>query len=234
MKKKKQLFCEVKTVKLKKLSVMALCVFLLTLAFAGVVNAAPEETQDVYYLEYGGLKIDIKAPVKAYAGDNITVTVKTETVVSQIYIKYINIDIYGVMNDTNKIYLDQITHLTNSSLSSYEAQYNVAIPADISPGLTYGIISCEWELMGSPQKIPPSGFALTYIQNIELEQLQAKYEELNATYQSSLQNYTKLESGLEGELGSTRNLLYIFVATTVVASITVIVLLMRKPKRVWT
>ena len=219
--------------KLKKLSVMALCVFLLTLAFSGIGKAAPEETQDVYYLEYGGLKIDIKAPVKAYAGESITVTVKTEAVISQIYIKYINIDIYGVMNATNKIYLDQITHLANSSLSSYEAQYNVTIPADISPGLTYGIISCEWELMGSPQKIPSSGFALTYIQNIELEQLQAKYEELNATYQSSLQNYTNLESGLEGELGSTRNLLYIFVATTVVASITVIVLLMRKPKRVW-
>jgi hypothetical protein len=213
-------------VKLKKLSVMALCVFLLTLAFSGIGKAAPEETQDVYYLEYGGLKIDIKAPVKAYAGESITVTVKTEAVISQIYIKYINIDLYGIINATNKIYLDQITHLANSSLSSYEAQYNVTIPNNISPGLTYGIISCEWELMGSPQKIPPSGFALTYIQNIELEQLQAKYDELNATY-------TELESDLEGEVGSTRNLLYVFVATTVVASITVIVLLMRKPKRVW-
>jgi hypothetical protein len=232
MKKKKQLFCEVKSMKLK-LSVMALCVLLLTLVVSGVVNAAPEETQDVYYLEYGGLKIDIKAPVQAYAGENITVTVKTEAVISQIYIKYINIDLYGIVNATNKIYLDQITLLTNSSLSSYEAQYNVTIPANISPGLTYGIISCEWELMGSPQKIPPSGFALTYIQNVELEQLQTKYEELNATYQASLQNYTEMESDLAGELGSTRNLLYIFVATTVVASITVIVLLMRKPKRVW-
>jgi hypothetical protein len=232
MKKKKQLFCEVKSMKLK-LSVMALCVLLLTLVVSGVVNAAPEETQDVYYLEYGGLKIDIKAPVQAYAGENITVTVKTEAVISQIYIKYINIDLYGIVNATNKIYLDQITLLTNSSLSSYEAQYNVTIPANISPGLTYGIISCEWELMGSPQKIPPSGFALTYIQNVELEQLQTKYEELNATYQASLQNYTEMESDLAGELGSTRNLLYIFVATTVVASITVIVLLIRKPKRVW-
>jgi hypothetical protein len=87
--------------------------------------------------------------------------------------------------------------------------------------------------MGSHQTITPSGFALTYIQNIELEQLRAEYNELNATYYDSLQNYTTLESDLSVELGSTRNLMYIFVATTVVASITVIVLLMRKPKKVW-
>jgi len=87
--------------------------------------------------------------------------------------------------------------------------------------------------MGSPQRILPSGFALTYIQNIELEQLQTQYNELNATYYNSLQNYTALESDISLELDSTRNLMYIFVATTVVASITVIVLLMRKPKKIW-
>jgi hypothetical protein len=153
---------------------MALCVLLLTLAFSGIGKSAPEETRNVYYLEYGGLKIDIRAPIQAYNGENITVTVKTETVVSQIYVKYINIDLKGIVNATTEIYLDQITHLTNSSLSSHEVQYNITIPSNISPGLTYGIISCEWELMGSPQKIPPSGFALTYIQNMELEQLQAE------------------------------------------------------------
>ncbi|PVX26087.1 MAG: hypothetical protein CW691_02495, partial [Candidatus Bathyarchaeum sp.] len=105
---------------------------------------------------------------------------------------------------------------------------------------TYGIISCEWDFMGSNQKILPSGFALTYIQNIALEQLQTKYDELNATHQSAIQNYTslestytELESNLNEEVDSTRNLLYIFVTTTVVASITVIVLLMRKPKKIW-
>ena len=109
----------------------------------------------------------------------------------------------------------------------------MAIPSNLSPGLTYGIISCEWEFMGSPQKIPSSGFVLTYVQNIDLEQLQAEYDKLNATHQSLVQNCTTIESALEEEVGSTRNLLYVFVATTVVASITVVVLLMRKPQRVW-
>ena len=212
---------------------MVLCTFLLTLSFSGVGRSTPEEMPNVYYLEYGGLKIDISAPVKVYSGESITVSVKTEAVVSQIFIKYIDIDLYGRVDSTTKICLDQITHLTNSSLSSYEAQYDVEIPDNLSLGLTYGIISCEWDLMGSPQKIPSSGFALTYVQNIELEQLQAEYEELNATYQSLVQNYTAIESTLIGEVGSTRNLLYVFVATTVVVSITVVVLLMRKPQRVW-
>jgi hypothetical protein len=197
---------------LKKLCTLVLCTFLVTLIFSGVGKSAPEKMLNVYYLEYGGLKIDIRAPVKAYNGDNITVSVKTEAVVSQIFIKYIKIDLFGRVDAATEIYLDQITHLTNSSLSSYETQYDVAIPSNLSPGLTYGVISCEWEFMGSPQKIPSSGFA---------------------THQSLVQNYTTIESTLEGEVYSTRNLLYVFVATTVVTSITVVVLLMRKPQRVW-
>ena len=86
--------------------------------------------------------------------------------------------------------------------------------------------------MGSPEKIPSSGFALTYIKNMALEQLQAEYDELNATYQSVVQENTELKSGSK-EVDSTQNLMYIFIATTVVASITVVVLLLRKPKKVW-
>jgi len=220
-------------VTLKKLCVMALCTFLLTLAFSGVGKSAPEETQSVYYIEYGGLKIDIRAPDQAYPGENINVTVKTEAVVPQIYVKYINVDLYGVVNATTEVILDNITHLKNSSLSSHEVQYNITIPDNICPGLTYGIITCEWELMGAPQKIPSSGFALTYIKNVALEQLQVEYDELNATHQSIVQEYNELKSDLNEESDSTRNLMYVFIATTVVASITVVVLLMRKPKKVW-
>ena len=219
---------------LKKLCVMALCTFLLTLAFSGVGNAAPEETQSVSPLDYGGLRIDITAPVQACPGENITVTVKTSASdVQQIYIRYITIDLYGVINATTKVYLDQITHLSNVSLSSHEIQYNVTIPNNISPGLTYGEVSCEWEALGASFEILSSGFVLTYVKNVALEQLQAEYDELNATHQSIVQEYTELKSGINEDADSTRNLMYVFIATTVVASITVVVLLMRKPKKVW-
>jgi hypothetical protein len=141
--------------------------------------------------------------------------------------------IYGVTNATTEVTLANITHLKDSILDLYEATYNVSIPDNISPGLTYGVISCEWDFMGAPQKIPSSGFATTYVNNVALEHLQAEYEELSATHQSIVQNYTELESIFQEEVGSTRNLAYVFIATTVVAIITVIVLLMRKPKKVW-
>jgi len=220
-------------VNLKKLCVMALCAFLLSLAFSGVGKSAPEEPQSVYCLEYGGLTVDIRAPDQAYPGENITVTVKTETAVPEIYVKSIKVELYGVIDATTRVSLENITHLRNSFLSSpHEVQYNVTIPDDISPGLTYGIINCEWDLWGSPQKIPSSGFVLTYIKDIKLEELQAEYDELNASHQSIVEDYAELKSGTK-EVDSTRNLMYIFIATTVVSSITVVVLLMKKPKKVW-
>lgn len=217
---------------LKKLCVMMLCTFLLTLAFSGVGKSAPEETKNVYHIDYGGLTIDITAPIQTYPGENISITVTTEAV-TQIDIEYIYVRIYGLVNATTEVTLSNITHIEDSPLTFHEATYNITIPDNLSPGLTYGLISCKWDFMDSPQKIPQSGFALTYIENIELEQLQAEYDELNATHQSVVQENTELKSGNKEEVDSTRNLMYIFIATTVVASITVVVLLLRKPKKVW-
>jgi len=227
-------------VTLKKLCVMVLCTFLLILAFAGVGKSAPEEMQTVYDVTHGGLRLVVVAPVEAYPGEDITVTVKLNVSdVQQIYINYINLKFCGAVNTTTIVTFEQITHLNNVFISSNETQYNITIPDDISPGLTFGEISCEWRALGVSFEIPPSGFALTYIKNTELEKLQAEYDELNATHQSMLQNYTEMESTynkLESdikEVENTRNLMYIFIATTVVASITVVVLLLRKPKKVW-
>jgi len=219
-------------VTLKQLFVMTLCTLLLILAFSGVGKSAPEETKNVYHIDYGGLTIDVSAPIQAYPGENISITVATEAV-TKIDIDYIYVRIYGLVNATIEVTLSNITHIEDSSLTFHEATYNIAIPDNLSPGLTYGLISCEWEFMGSPEKIPSSGFALTYIKNIALEQLQAEYDELNATHQSILEEYTELKSGIKEEVDSTRNLMYVFVATTVVTSITVVVLLLRKPKKVW-
>jgi hypothetical protein len=220
-------------VALRKLGLVMVCVFFLALAFSGVGRSVPEEMNNVYSLEYGGLEIDIWAPYQAYPGDTISVTISTKAAVQQsIYVKYINVDFYGVVNATTEATLAEITHLENSSLTSHEVEYNITIPNHISTGLTFGEISCEWELMGAPAKIPRSGFALTYIKDTSIEELQADYEELNATYQSTLEDYTQLEKS-KGEVDSTRNLMYVFVATTVIASITVGVLLIRKPKKVW-
>ena len=69
---------------------MLLFAFLITFAFIGISRAAPEETANVYYLEYGGLKIDVRAPSQSYPGENITITVKAEAI-TDIYVNYIQL-----------------------------------------------------------------------------------------------------------------------------------------------
>ena len=220
--------------KYKKLFATVFCIVVLSLSFSGMVQSQSEQTKNVYSLPYGGLLIDIVAPVQSSPGNNITITITAEAASGvEVDVDYLDVQIYGIKNAKDETSLAEITHIENMPLTFHEANYQISIPNDISPGLIYGIISSEWDFMGTHQRITPSGFALTYIQNVELEELRAEFNQLNATYYDSLCNQTALESDLEVELGSTRNLMYIFVATTVVASITVIVLLMRKPKKVW-
>jgi len=219
---------------LKKLCVLTLCAFLLTLAFSGIGYAEPQGTQTVTPLDYGGLRIDITAPVQARPGDNITVTVRTSASdVQQIHINYITLELYGIVNVTNQVSLAQIDHLSNVPLSIHEIHYNITIPDALSPGLTYGDVSCNWKALGVSFEILSSGFVLTYIEDVELEQLQTDYDELSATHESILEEYNQLKSEVHEDDDSTRNLMWVFIATTIVASVTVFVLLLRRPKRVW-
>lgn len=214
---------------------MGLCAFLLILAFSGVGNAASSETQTATPIDYGGLRIDITAPVQACPGDNIAVTVRTSASegVQQIYINYITLTLYGVVNATNSVPLAQINHLNDVPLSIHQIIYNITIPNDIAPGLTYGEVSCNWKALGVSFEILSSGFVLTYIEDVALQQLQTDYDELYTTHESILEEYNQLKSEVNGDSDSTRNLMYVFIATTIVASITVFVLLIRKPKKVW-
>jgi hypothetical protein len=219
----------------KKLGLLMVYVSLLIIALSGVGRSAPEESRSVYHQEYVGLEIDVLAPFNANPGDTINVTVKTQAAVQSINVKYINVIFYGFTNATTKlanVTLGNFTHLQDSSLSHYEVEYNITIPDDISTGLTYGEISCEWEFMGATQKILPSGFPLIYVKDKALDE-QAKYDELDVAHNSTLEDYYQLEAKLKGEVDSVRNLMYVFVATTIVAAIIVGILLVRKPKKVW-
>jgi len=219
----------------KKLCVITLFAFLLTLSFSGIGYAEPQGTQTVTPLDYGGLRIDITAPVQTRPGDIITITVRTSASadVKQIHINNITLELYGIVNVTNHIPLTQIDHLSNVPLSIHEIHYNITIPDNLSPGLTYGDVSCNWKALGVSFEILSSGFILTYIEDVELEQLQTDYDELSATHENILEEYNQLKNQVHEDDDSTRNLMWVFIATTIVASITVFVLLLRRPKRVW-
>ncbi len=214
---------------------LSLSILLLTLTYGAVVRATSEERRTVYEMDSLGFKLSIIAPYFADPGENITVTV-TANASSNLNIEYIHISIYGLKNETEEISppLKKI-HITPVPTVMYQANHTITIPNETAPGLLYGII--EWgkwsvctQLTDGKMEMtidnpPPAGFVVTYVRNVELENLQEAYNEL-------LANYTKLEN-YESDLGSTRNLMYIFVATTVVSAITAFVLLLRRPKRIW-
>jgi len=224
----------------RKLSMIIFLTFTLSFTFPSLVGAVSEETQIVYDINYGGLRLTVFAPVEANPGENITITVKTTASdVHQIFVNFISLKFYGAVNATSKITLKQITHLSNVSLTSHHIQYNLTVPEDISPGLILGEICCDWKALSASFEIPASGFPLTYVKNVGFEQLQTEYNNLNVTHQSLVQNYTELKSDYTelkssiNETDSAHSLMYVFIATTVVSVVTIIVLLMRRPKRVW-
>jgi len=220
----------------KKVVVLGLLMLLFTLTYGTAARATSEERWIVYEMDSLGLEVSIEAPYLADPGENITVTVITQASGASAYGR---INIYGQRNETEAISLADIP--IQISTVPYQGNHTILIPNDTSPGLLYGIIEWEeWSVQfpGGGMKVtienpPPAGFVVTYVKNVKLEELQAAYDQLNATYNSLLANYTKMKN-YKSELGSTRNVMYIFVATTIVSAATAFILLVRRPKKVWT
>jgi len=215
---------------------LLLTVFALTVVSTAVVQSTSEEqTRNVYSMDLYGLVIKIGAPYHVYPGENINLTVSAEAPDVDVYVEYIHLKIYGLVNETDRIVLGSFTHLENFNLSHafpHTDIYQITIGNETSPGLTYGEILCKWTFLGMTVETPDVGFIVTYIKNKEAEELYNNYQELNSTYWSLQDNYTKLESQYSGELGSTRNMMYVLIVTTVV-SVASVFFLMRRPKKWW-
>lgn len=222
---------------------LLLSTFLLSLAFGFVANA---ETQLVWSSpdEWEGIDVEIYAPHQTYPGDNITIRVKVGAT-KNLNDTYLTVRIYGSKSEGNDSWTTYVYILSGEDLpigAVLDQNFTLNIISDVSPGSIYGHIYCLWNVVFPVPKgySQEDSFEVTYSKSKEFEELKAQFEELNAsyyelngTYNSLLANYTKLKN-YKSELGSTRNLMYVFVATTVVSAATVFILLIKKPKRVWT
>jgi len=234
----------------RKFMISVLLLVMLSLTLTSSTVAEPtSKTRTVYQLEeYGGLTIEIEAPYQADPGEKINVTIRVGAT-EQIDVISFSLRIYGLINETEEDLLGwaDVTEFRGPYTpgATREYVYNVTIPEDISPGLTYGDISCKWESMEIISDVlsvkltlslPSAGFEVTYVRNKELERLKAAYEELNATYWELNSSYTELKqkhSASSGQLTGARNLMYAFIATTVISAATAIFLLIRRPKARW-
>lgn len=233
----------------KKAIISVLLLIMLSLTLTSNTIAESEETRTVYQMEeYGGLTLEIKAPYQADSGDEINVTLGVDAT-KEIDVSSFSLSIYGLVNETEEDLLGWVDIQEFRGLytpgETREYLYNITIPEDISPGLTYGSISCEWKSMeiSSPPleleltlRIPSAGFIVTYVGNKEFEQLKMTHEELNASYWELNSTYTELDekySTSSGQLTGTRNLMYAFIATTIVSAATAIFFVIRRPKETW-
>ena len=225
------------------ISLLMLITFVLTVGFSAVAQSTNGEGQmrNVYSIDRYGLIVKIDAPYQTSPGENISITVRTEAhlVTEGLRVEHMYLKIYGFLNETNEILLGNITHLEPNSTLNFlqvrEADYVVATSNETSPGVTYGKIWCKWECMSMEEvegKISGDVFVVTYIKNKKYEDLYKEHQLLNLNYTWLYGNYTELESQYSGELGSTRNMMYVLIVTTVVAVASVFFLI-RRPKKSW-
>lgn len=228
------------------ISALMLTMLSLTITYGAVAESTSEETRTVYQMEYGGLTIEIEAPYQTDPDDEINVTVRVGAT-EEIEVVSFSLRIYGLTNETKEDLLGwaDITEFEGSYAPGESREYvhNITIHQDILPGLTYGTISCKWksiEIISDvlsvklTLSIPSAGFIVTYVRNKEIEQLKMAYEELNASYWELNSSYTELEekiSASSGQLTGTRNLMYAFVATTIVSVATAVLLVIRRPRK---
>jgi len=188
--------------RIKTIVLLILPIFLLTsTAFNPVVYATEE--RKVLSQKYIGLGVDVYAPYQCYPGETITVRVRIEAL-EHVRNASVTVFIWGSKSEGYSPWGTSFTVLDVEDLSSgtvQDEEYDVVIPSDISPGLTYGIIFLEWSVYRLPSLDgywDKGSFRMTYVKNKSYENLQSEYESVL----SDLQN--------------TRTLIYVFLSTTLI------------------
>ena len=216
--------------KLPILLILTISLWISTFGYILDFGIAENQARLAWIYESEGISIQVYAPSQAYAGEVVPLTVEVNATEHLLDV-YVLLDIFGskygncsYWNTTSfKVVWDEDL-VAGEGMTR---KYNLEVPSDADPGLVYGYMICKWKTPSLKDYSEYVSFSVTYLRNKAFEELQNKYEELNASY-------SELESKHQGELGATRNVMYLFVATTVVSAATAFILLVRRPKRLWT
>ena len=209
--------------KLKTILLVALPIFLLTLTVFNPVVYAAEEGK-VLSRNYVGVGVEVYAPYQCYPGENIMVKVRVEAL-EDIKNASVTVFIWGSKSEGHNPWgtsftVFDVTDFPNGTIK--EEAYNVTIPQDIDPGLTYGILFLDWSIYRTPSwedQWDKASFRGTYVKNRDYEDLQTGHSELQDRYDSVLSN-----------LQNTRTLMYIFLTTTLTLAISTAYFAKRNPR----
>ena len=218
---------------------MILTIPLLTLTFGSIVQFAISEPQTrlAWSYESEDILVEVYAPSQAYPGDVVPISVKVNATADLLDV-YVILEIFGSKYENCSYWnTTSFSVLWNEDLDAGEGiteKYDLEVPADADPGLVYGHMVWKWMTLDLQEYSKYDSFSVTYLKNKDFEELQNEHAELQSTYEELNASYTELKSKHQSEIGGTRNLMYLFVATTIVSAATVVVILIRRPKRLWT
>ncbi|UCB61484.1 MAG: hypothetical protein JSW72_05435 [Candidatus Bathyarchaeota archaeon] len=235
----------------KPIALAAVLTLIVTgLSVCTIAYSQAEERRVWHSLDWGVFLIEITAPVQAWPGDplNITIMSKAST---EIHVEFIRASLSCLKENLTETPIGTIDFLKNATFSPEETSkqhYEVTLPKDALPGLIYGKLQYSWYIQGDIQTSfeDVEAFRVTFVQNKAYEELRQAYDALNSFAEDLQANYTSLEANYTDflqqyqQLADTQimqnnatGLMYLFIVTTGVFVVTTILLMVRRPKTAW-
>ena len=234
----------------KRLTILLMLVLMIA-ALTPKAKAQPPQTKAFYYHSEAGLCVEVKGPEEAEPGDKINITITLNSTADDLKVNYVYLTVYDFKGGREKKPVANLTHVappgqTFNYDENLTKSYEISISQD-AWDIMYGEISCEWVLGGTvPSKhaILAHGFVMTYVRNVEMEEMAEQLQNTTKAYEDLLKNYTELNqtywdlkingtSSIETELSNTRLAMVILVVTTVFFIATTLYLMVKKPREYW-
>jgi hypothetical protein len=245
--------------KQKKLGVLSV-IFIIALALPCLVKAqTPGENMKTFFdSEITGIKVQVNATAETQPTQNITVTLRltAKNDVTVVNLDSLNLSIFGFLNGTDEILMESIQahDLSLNPMGSIDYNRTFEVPERVWD-TTYGEIVLNYSVTyGGVVTLHFNqltlGFTMTQVENVYLNNLEIKYQELNnsylelnrtywllnSTYQKLNQTFWQLErnytslKGSAGELSGTRTVAAVLGVTTVFFGATTAYTVKRRPK----
>jgi lipopolysaccharide export LptBFGC system permease protein LptF len=193
---------------MKKLKLTAfLVIFTIALALTCFVKAQAraQNMKTFFDSEVPGIKVQVNATEETQPTQNMTVVLNLNGQ-TNVYVKSLNLSIFGFVNGTNKILMRSIID-SNFSLNYSSKEYNRTFPVPEHVwDTTYGEIvltySAKYEIVTIDFDKLTLGFTMTHVKNVYLEELQNKLDSLKEKYQLLNNSYWQL-NGTYWQLNAT-------------------------------
>lgn len=231
---------------------IAAIIVLMIFALSLTPKAYAQESSDIrtfYHHDEAGLVIEVEAPANVEPGQAINVSVSFYCYAKNLSVYYLFVTIYDFKSGQEKNPIGTVKPVEQGI--GYDPKYNETYTRiyeiEISENvwdITYGEISCEWEFGGHTFYIHDDGFVMTYVKNVEMEDLIEQLANKTQECDTLWQNYTQLNqtywdlkgnqtSGTEVDLSNTRVAMIVFIITTVFFVATTLYLTLKKPREYW-